>query len=491
MSLIPSRLEVRRAAPAALGMLAAAAIVWSPVAQAGTAPGAIADLVEQVNPAVVTVLATPEKTADAADRMSSPRGPASPFEEFFRQFGAPRGMPFPGAPDEAPDNAPRGHGGVSLGSGFVIGADGYIVTNNHVVEDSGKVTVRFADDREFEAEVVGTDPQTDLALLRIDGEDLPSLALGDSDEIRVGEDVIAVGNPFGLGGTVTRGIVSAVSRDIQAGPYLDFIQTDAAINRGNSGGPLLNLEGEVIGVNSAIYSPNGGSVGVGFAIPSNLVKTVVAQLREEGSVQRGWLGVSIQPVTPAIARAVGLEGDDGAIVASVVEGSPAEGKLESGDVILSFDGKPIATMRDLPKLVAAARPGANAELKVMRDGQEREVTLELGRLDADRLAMAQGGDQDAESAERLGATLSPLTPELRDELGVSPDVDGVVVTSLDADGRAAEAGLRVGDVIVSIGGKAVTAPAQVARAIEDATADAVLLKVTRGPAQLFVGVPLA
>lgn len=296
MQLLSQAGASRLAATTALTGTALAGFLAIP-ALAETAPGAVADLVEKASPAVVTILATPSEQAEDTAQAQDPFGPGSPFEEFFRQFGMPQGrmMPMPGPREH---EEPRS-GGVSLGSGFVMESDGYIITNNHVVDNAQKVTVRLTDNREFPAKVIGTDAQSDLALLKIDaGADLPTLPLGDSDKTRVGDDVIAVGNPFGLGGTVTRGIVSALGRDINAGPYVDFIQTDAAINRGNSGGPLLNLEGEVIGVNSAIFSPNGGSVGVGFAIPADTVETVVAQLRDHGAVERGWLGVSIQEVTP-------------------------------------------------------------------------------------------------------------------------------------------------------------------------------------------------
>ncbi|HVH03324.1 MAG TPA: trypsin-like peptidase domain-containing protein, partial [Amaricoccus sp.] len=327
-------------------------LAWTPVAGADTTePGTIADLVERTSPAVVTILSTQEAPDEMAGMPEgSPFGSGSPFEEFLRRFGMPEAMP---SPQPQPQPGPRG---IGVGSGFVIEDDGYIVTNNHVVDNAETVKVRLADEREFDAEVIGTDPQTDLALIKIDTTGLPELTLGDSDALRVGEDVIAVGNPFGLGGTVTRGIVSAMARDINAGPYVDFIQTDAAINRGNSGGPLLNLEGEVIGVNSAIYSPNGGSVGVGFAIPSNTVKTVIAQLRSSGSVERGWLGVTIQNVTPEIAAAIGMDDPHGALVADVVDDGPSAGKLETGDVIVSFDGKRVESSRDLPKLVSAVDP---------------------------------------------------------------------------------------------------------------------------------------
>jgi serine protease Do len=277
------------------------------------------------------------------------------------------------------------------GSGVVYGPAGYIITNHHVVDGASEVKVRFADQIDHDAEVIGTDPQSDIALLKIKAEGaLPHLTLGDSDRIRVGEDVVAVGNPFGLGGTVTRGIVSAVGRDINAGPYVDFIQTDAAINRGNSGGPLFDMDGNVIGVNSAIYSPTGGNVGVGFAIPSNIVRDVVAQLRDDGSVSRGWLGVSIQSVTPDIATALGLDEAKGALVASVIPDSPSEGKLETGDVILTFGGEPVESSRDLPRLVGSTEAGSTVELGVLRGDERQTVSVEIGELRPEQLAAASG-----------------------------------------------------------------------------------------------------
>ncbi len=471
----------RAAALAAAGAIGLAAIAWTPALHAETRPGEIADLVERVSPAVVTVLAEQQAAGPAA----SPFGPGSPFEEFFRRFGAPEGAPAPGP------RGPGGRGPVGIGSGFVVGSDGYIVTNNHVVDAAAEVAVRFDDGRQFDAEIVGVDPQSDLALLKVAAEDLPALTLGDSDALRVGEDVIAVGNPFGLGGTVTRGIVSALGRDIRSGPYVDFIQTDAAINRGNSGGPLFNLDGKVVGVNSAIYSPNGGSVGVGFAIPSEIVKTVVAQLKEHGSVERGWLGVMIQPVTPEIADAMGLESAAGALVADVVEGSPADGVLRPGDLILRFAGEAVAESRDLPKLVAAARKGEEAAIVVRRDGAERALTLTIGKLEPQRVAAAEGGPEAGDAAATLGATLAPVTPTVRRELGLSADVRGAVVTSLRDDGRAAEAGLRVGDVILRIGSETVETPEDALRALDAVDGGAALIQIARGEARLFVGVPLA
>ena len=480
----------------ALAATAGAWMAWTPLAGAETgarphraaAPNAVADLVDRTSPAVVTVLAT----QDGDDEMpmpgpeGSPFGPGSPFEEFFRQFGMPEGAPMP---EPGPQGGPDG---VALGSGFVLEDDGYIVTNNHVVDDAEEVKVRLSDDREFDAEVIGTDPQTDLALIRIDATGLPELALGDSDAVRVGEDVIAVGNPFGLGGTVTRGIVSAMARDISAGPYVDFIQTDAAINRGNSGGPLLNLEGEVIGVNSAIYSPNGGSVGVGFAVPSNTVKNVVAQLRDGGEVERGWLGVQIQTVTPEIATAIGLGEPHGALVADVVAGSPAEDKLETGDVILSFDGKPVASSRELPKLVAATAPDKTVKVELLRQGKDETVEFKLGRFDETRMAAAEPGRaEEGAASDKLGATLAPVTPTAREELGLDDEVSGVVITSLDGKGLAADAGLEVGDVILQVGDTAVETPGDVEKALSASKADAVLMQIDRRGAKIFVGVKLA
>jgi serine protease Do len=474
-----------RPAPVAATALAAATgawLAWTPIAGADTQPGTVADLVARTSPSVVTVLSTQET---GPGMQGLPFGPGSPFEEFFRHFGLPEGAtPFP-MPEQ-----PQGRQAVGLGSGFVIEQDGYIVTNNHVVEDAASVKIRLADEREFDAEVIGTDPQTDLALVKIDADGLPVLPLGDSDAVRVGEDVIAVGNPFGLGGTVTRGIVSAMARDINAGPYVDFIQTDAAINRGNSGGPLLNLQGEVIGVNSAIYSPNGGSVGVGFAVPSTTVKAVVAQLRSSGAVERGWLGVQIQNVSPDIATALGLDAPRGALVADVVETGPSVGKLEVGDVILAFNGEPVDSSRELPKLVAAAAPDASVKIDILRDGREQTIDFTLGRFETEQVVATSTG-RDGSASSRLGATLAPITPEARAQLQLDEDVRGVVITSLDGSGVAAEADLQVGDVILQVGNTPVETPADVDRVLKATSTDAVLLQIERGGNRLFVGVRLS
>jgi serine protease Do len=472
---------------AGIGGLAAGAIVWSTAATAAASPAAspVADLVERVSPAVVTVYTTqvmPETDGqNGGVPFDLPEG--SPFEEFFKRFGIPEGIP--GMPGGEP--MPR----QGLGSGFVLDADGYIITNHHVVDGASEVKVRFSDQVDHEAKVIGTDPQTDLALLKIEAnEALPNLTLGDSDQIRVGEDVVAVGNPFGLGGTVTRGIVSAVGRDINAGPYVDFIQTDAAINRGNSGGPLFDMEGNVIGVNSAIYSPSGGNVGVGFAIPSNIVKDVVAQLRDDGSVSRGWLGVSIQTVTPDIATAMGLDEAEGALVASIISDSPSDGKLKVGDVIRTFGGEPVETSRDLPRLVAATDAGTTVEIGVLRGGDEQTVSVEVGELKAERLAAntAAPANEDGTASAKLGATVAALSAEARQSLGIDESVSGAVVTSLKSGGAAAEAGLQIGDVIVQVGDQAVSSAQELDAALAGAKEDTALLLVNRRGNQIFMSV---
>lgn len=474
-----SRITPQPKAAVAVGAALATALSFSPA----IADEALADLVERVSPAVVTVLAT----EDAKEQRRGPhfgRPDGGAFEEFFKRFGDPRGLP-----DDFPHQRPR----QGLGSGFILDEDGWIVTNHHVVDGADDITVRLSDRRTFDVEVIGVDKATDIALLRIDAEeDLPFVKLGDSDSIRVGDDVAAVGNPFGLGGTVTQGIVSAKGRDISSGPYADFIQTDAAINRGNSGGPLFNMKGEVIGVNSAIYSPTGGSVGVGFAVASNIVERVVADLKDDGQVDRGWLGVSIQDVTPSIAEALDLDPPRGALVASVVEGSPSDGKLEAGDVILKFDGAEVSASRDLPKLVAAARAGEAAAVEILRDGKTKDMEVTIGALPNQQHASLSHGAPDHETAsEMLGATLEKLTPEARDELGLAEGAQGAVVTSLNTSGRAAKAGLLVGDVILRVDDQDVMDPAALDSVLENHDRATALMLVHRNGGQIFVAVKTA
>jgi serine protease Do len=455
------------------GIAAGMILCWSALATAQVTAEGFANLVEKVSPAVVTVLVT-ERASPEASGFGGP----SPFDEFFRRFG----IPMPGPEGQGPDQPMHG-----LGSGFVIGRDGYIVTNNHVVEGAESVEVRLADERELDAKIIGTDPLTDLALLKVEADEkLPLVTFADSDKLRVGDIVLAVGNPFGLGGTVTAGIVSALGRDLDAGPYVDFIQTDAAINRGNSGGPLFDTRGAVVGVTSQILSPSGGSIGVGFAIPANLVKTVVAQLEKSGTVERGWLGVSIQRVTPGIAAAMGNEELHGALVAAVDPNGPSAAVLEQGDVITSFAGKEVATSRDLPKLVAATPVGARATIGIIRNGKRREVAVTIGQLPKQQaMAMVTGGEAPEQS---LGMVLKPLTPEVRQALGLPADVQGALVAELDPAGQAAQAGIEPGDVIERVGDAAIAGPADVQRALRGTATRTALLLVNRRGNEIFVAV---
>lgn len=464
----------------AVALAGASLLVWSGVASAAT--GGYADLVEKVAPAVVNVFTT--QPAPVAEAGPSPFGQGGPFDDFARRFGLP-----------LPEQGPRGGQSPvhALGSGFIIDPGGYVVTNNHVVDGATEVRIKLADQEEYAATVVGTDPDTDLALLKVSApRPLPSVWFGESARLRTGDPVIAVGNPFGLGGSVSAGIVSARGRAIDDGPYVDFIQTDAAINRGNSGGPLFDMDGRVVGVNSAILSPNGGSVGVGFAVPSDLAKTVVAQLRETGRVDRGWLGVMVQPVTPEIAEALGLDGRSGALVAQVVPGGPAAGHLQAGDVIRTVDGTPVESVRELPKIVAAATIGKPVRLEVLRDGRPIEVAVEIGRRQprtADA-ATDHGHGGKLAALGRLGVTVAPVSDELRATLGLSRTDEGAVVTSLKPDGAAARAGLTAGDVIQKLDGRIITAPADLEEAVRSANAPSVLALINRRGSTLFVGIKL-
>jgi len=338
----------------------------------------------------------------------------------------------------------------SLGSGFVIDPAGYVVTNNHVIERADKISVILQDKTEFEARIIGRDSRTDLALLKITSDrPLPTLEWGDSDALQIGEWVVAIGNPFGLGGTVTAGIVSQRSRDIRAGPYDDFIQTDASINQGNSGGPLFNMEGKVVGVNTAILSPSGGNVGIGFATPSNLAKSVIDQLREKGSVSRGWLGVSVQAVTIDLREALGLEDRQGALVSSVVEGGPAErAGIQAGDVILQFGGEPIEDERDLARVVSATPPGKRVEVSLWRDRRGMTLPVEVGETEPEKIAPA--GVLPGASFEIAGMVLDDLSPDMREERGFPEDALGVLVADVEPGSPAAERGFAPDDIITRL-----------------------------------------
>jgi serine protease Do len=373
--------------------------------------------------------------------------PGSPFEEFFKDF-----LERQQRRDAPPRRA------TSLGSGFVIDRGGLIVTNNHVIEGADEISVNFHDDTSLKATLIGRDAKTDLALLKVESpKPLAFVNFGDSDKSRVGDWVVAIGNPFGLGGTVTAGIISARARNINAGPYDDFLQTDASINRGNSGGPMFNLAGEVIGINTAIFSPSGGSVGIGFAIPAKLAKPVIEQLKEFGRARRGWLGVRIQTVTEELAESLGLDKAHGALVANVTEGGPAEkAKIEVGDVILSFDRKPIEEMRNLPRIVAETMVGKAADVEVWRAGRKVALKVELGEFpDEEKVAATTTGEPApaarTQSVQSLGLTMSRLNKELRERFKLEESVDGIVVTDVEADSPAAEKGVRAGDVVRKIG----------------------------------------
>lgn len=422
--------------------------------EARSAPDSFADLAEALLPSVVNISTT----------QSMPeRDQAENFDEFFKDFFERRGRPAPEQPRRAPS---------ALGSGFIIDSSGYVVTNNHVIEGAEEIKVILQDDRSYDAELIGTDDKTDLALLKIEpDEELPAVDWGDSDAMRIGDWVIAIGNPFGLGGSVTAGIISARARDINAGPYDDFIQSDASINRGNSGGPMFNMDGEVIGVNTAIFSPSGGSVGIGFAIPSQLARNVIAQLRDSGEVKRGWLGVRIQSVTDELAEGLGLDEAKGALVASVTPDGPAENAgIKQGDVIIEFDGREVPDMRRLPRMVAETRIGKAVSVEVWRNKSERvELEVTLGELpDDEQLAsLTQEAPEtgDAGSVDELGLTLSTITPDLREKFSITEDVEGVVVTEVEPSGNAAEKGLQLGDVIIEVDQDPVSTPGEVAQRV--------------------------
>jgi len=434
-----------------------------------------------VKPAVISVRVKIDKPiGPSLSEDDSPFPPGSPMERFFRRFGMPNGGEGEGG----------GHHAVTgQGSGFFITADGYAVTNNHVVQNADNVQVTTDDGKTYTAKVIGTDSRTDLALIKVDGKDFPFVKLSDAAP-RIGDWVLAVGNPFGLGGTVTAGIVSARGRDIGAGPYDDFIQIDAPVNKGNSGGPSFDVEGNVIGVNTAIFSPSGGSVGIAFDIPADTVKNVVTQLREKGSVTRGWIGVQIQPVTPEIAEGLGLKKASGALVSEPQANSPAaKAGIESGDVITSVDGNSVNDARDLARRIGTMAPGTSVKLGVLHQGQEKTVTVTLGTLPNEKAASNQENPRATPENDmpKLGLTLAPSSKMS------GADGSGVVVTAVDPNGVAADHGFQVGDVILDVGGKAVTNPADVRKQLADARKEgkhALLFRVKSGEGTRFVALPL-
>jgi serine protease Do len=444
-------------------LLVFAMMLTSAVAQARSASGSFADLAEKLLPAVVNI-----STTQAIEGRSVPQmpqlAPGSPFEEFFKEFMD---------RNRQQGDQRRQRKATSLGSGFVINigknGDAFVITNNHVIEGADEITVILQDNDRLKAELVGRDVKTDIAVLKVKSNDkMVAVSFGNSDDARVGDWVIAIGNPFGLGGTVTTGIISARGRDIQSGPYDNFIQTDASINRGNSGGPLFDMDGKVIGINSAIYSPSGGSVGIGFSIPSSGAQPIIKQLIKFGEVKRGWLGVHIQGVTEEIAETLGLKKARGALVASLIDDGPAEKSgIKTGDVILEFDGKPVPSMRKLPRIVAETEVNKPVKVMVWRDGKEVNVDVTIGVLDEAKTASASPDDakKQIETSDKtvgvLGLTLGEATPSIRKRFKLDAAARGVVVTKVNDDGVAFEKGVRPGDLIVEVSQQEVTTPEQV------------------------------
>ena len=494
-------------------------------------PASVADLAEGLLDAVVNI-STSQNVKDDEGAGPAPRAPdGSPFQEFFNDFF-----------NKQQGNKGGNHNVSSLGSGFVIDPAGYIVTNNHVIEGADDIEINFANGSKLKAKLIGTDTKTDLSVLKVEPKaPLKSVKFGDSSTMRIGDWVMAIGNPFGFGGSVTVGIISGRGRNINAGPYDNFIQTDAAINKGNSGGPLFNMKGEVIGINTAIISPSGGSIGIGFSVPSELASGVVDQLREYGETRRGWLGVRIQPVTDDIADSLGLDSAKGALVAGVIKGGPVDdGSIKAGDVILKFDGKTVSEMRDLPRVVAESAVGKQVDVVVLRDGKEQTVKVKLGRLEDSDQAAASGdaapdgsqddgvitpdpgenndmdqpdsGDQvqpepgtpdqhkgqvapDAATPKNvLGLSLSLLSPETRKAFGIAESVDGVVVTEVTPGSASAEKGLKPGDVIVEVAQEFMKSPDAVAAKVQalkqEGRRNAQLMIASANGDLRFVAVPM-
>lgn len=458
--------------------VAGLALIATPVlapAQTASAPilqgqVSLADLAERVMPAVVNIAAVTTSDTRGRTLPQLPQlGPDTPFGDLFEEFFNRRGQG-----QQGERQAPQQRRSQSAGSGFVIDASGLVVTNNHVIGDANEITVIFNSGLRLKAEVVGKDTKVDLAVLRVKHDKpLPAVKFGDSDAMRIGDPVMAIGNPFGLGGSVSSGIVSARNRDINQGPYDTYIQTDAAINKGNSGGPLFNMAGEVIGINTAILSPTGGSVGIGFAVPSSLAVNVVDQLREFGETRRGWLGVRIQSVDEATAEALGLGAPRGALVAGIDDKGPAKpAGLETGDVVVKFDGKEVKDSRDLPRIVAGTPVGKDVPITVIRKGKELVKTVKLGRLeDGEKVQSASAARPNAEPAKpavtsALGLEFSPQTEELKKRYSIKDGTKGVVITKVEPNSNAADKRILVGELVVEVGQEPVNSPEEVTKRLE-------------------------
>lgn len=503
-------------ATVALGAMTVAGTlsVGTPPAIAAQGPASVADLAEGLLDAVVNISTsqTVKEDGEGDGAVPMPQVPeGSPFQEYFKDFFGDKG----GAQGDESRKVQ------SLGSGFVIDAEkGFIVTNNHVIADADEIEVNFNDGSKLKAELVGKDIKTDLAILKVDPSKhkLKAVQFGNSEKARIGDWVLAIGNPFGLGGTVTAGIISARKRDINSGPYDDFIQTDAAINRGNSGGPLFDMDGKVIGINTAIISPSGGSIGIGFAIPAEMAVGVIDQLKEFGEVRRGWLGVRIQPVTEDIAQSLGLKEAKGALIAGLIENSGVDNKaIEAGDVVIRYEGKPVDTARDLPRLVAETPVGKEVEIVVVRQGEEKTLKVKLGRLveddkstetateDQAPLPEGEGSDEGAEVPDTpkkeqksdaapsvLGMKLSELNDDVRGEFGIAEDVEGVAILYVSPGSAAGEKRIETGDVIVDIGQVTVKTPDDVKKRIDalrrEGRKNALLMLASRSGELRFVTV---
>ncbi|WP_339834475.1 DegQ family serine endoprotease [uncultured Parvibaculum sp.] len=465
-----------------ISLAAAFLTVFAATAQAQGAPDSFADLAERLSPAVVNISTS---QVLGSERQAIPGVPEdSPLNDFFKDFMEQQGQ--------------RPQRVQSLGSGFVIDPAGVIITNNHVIDGADRIEVVFMDGTTLPATLTGRDPKTDIAVLKVESQTpLPHVELGDSSRARVGDWVIAIGNPFGLGGTVTAGIISALNRDIHAGNYDDFIQTDASINRGNSGGPLFDMQGRVVGVNSAIISPSGASVGIGFAVPTSTVRPIVEQILEHGETRRGWIGVRIQTVTPEIADSLGLAPARGALIAGLSDDGPAAAAgIEPGDIVLSFDGRNIAAMRDLPRIVAETGIGRTVDVEIYRGGRTIGVKVTVARLDESEAAAAAPPADTAPAPARmvvLGLSLAELTATTREGFDIDPETRGVLVTDVDPLSGAAEKGVRPGDVIVQIAQRDVATPADVERIVaaeEKAGRNTVLLRLSSGGDLRFVALRL-